>query len=327
MISTRLTKRFGIEHPIVCAPMAFVTGGRLAAAVTAAGGLGILGGGYAGTLRGEPDLEEQYSAAGNIPIGIGFITWAARKAPDAVDWAIAKRPKCLFLSFGSPSALAKKAVDADIPVFCQVQTMQHVNEALDAGASVIVAQGTEAGGHGGCRSTMPFVPEVANLLSKRAPDVLLLAAGGIADGRGLAASLMLGADGVLVGSRFWAADEALTHPDAVVRAIAADGDQTVRTTAVDSLRGVGWPEEFSFRTLRNRLTDEWGSREKEARAKFGALKQAYNDARVRGDLDFVVTVVGEAAGLINGRRPAAEIVSSMVVEAVQALKRGTSFLN
>jgi nitronate monooxygenase len=316
-----------MEHPIVCAPMALVCGGTLAAAVSRAGGLGVMGGGYAGTIGGGPSLEEQYRMAGNTPVGIGFITWAVESNPGAVDWAIEKRPKCLFLSFGSPTAFARKAVDADIPVFCQVQTMGHVREALDAGASVIVAQGAEAGGHGGRRSTLPFVPEVANLLAKRAPDVLLLAAGGIADGRGLAASLMLGADGVLVGSRFWAAEEALTPSAAVARAIAADGDQTVRTTALDSLRGVPWPAEFSFRVMRNRLLDEWSDREKEAAASFGALKESYDEARLRGDLEVAATIVGEAVGLIHARQSAAEIVFGMVAEAEAVLARGARLVS
>lgn len=326
MIKTRLTEKFDIEHPIVCAPMALVCGGSLAAAVSAAGGLGIMGGGYAGTVGDGPGLEEQYRMAGNTPIGIGFITWAAESNPDAVDWAIAKQPKCLFLSFGSPKALGAKAVDAGVPLFCQCQTMAHVREALDAGACVIVAQGAEAGGHGGQRSTLPFVPEVADLLAKRYPEVLLLAAGGIADGRGLAASLMLGADGVLVGSRFWAAEEALTPPAAAARAIASDGDQTVRTTALDSLRGVPWPAEFSFRVLRNRLMDEWAGREQEAAVDFGALKQSYNEARLRGDLDVAATIVGEAVGLIHAKMPAAGIVSGMVAEAEAALGRGARLL-
>ncbi|HEY3796282.1 MAG TPA: nitronate monooxygenase [Bradyrhizobium sp.] len=321
MIKTRLTERFDMEHPIVCAPMALVCGGSLAAAVSRAGGLGVMGGGYAGTAGDGPGLEEQYRIAGNTPIGIGFITWAVEARPDAVDWAIAKRPKCLFLSFGSPKAFARKALDANIPVFCQVQTMGHVREALDAGASVIVAQGAEAGGHGGRRSTLPFVPEVADLLAKRYPEVLLLAAGGIADGRGLAASLTLGADGVLVGSRFWAAKEALTPAAAAARAIAADGDQTVRTTALDSLRGVPWPAEFSFRVLRNRLMDDWSDREREAAADFGVMKQSYNEARLRGDLEIAATIVGEAVGLIHARLPAAEIVSGMVAEAEAVLAR------
>jgi nitronate monooxygenase len=326
MITTRLTRRFNIQHPIVCAPMGMVTGGKLAAAVSSAGGLGILGGGYAGTIGNEPDLEAEYRAAGNVPIGIGFITWAAEKVPQMVDWAISRKPVCLFLSFGDPVPFARKAKDANIPVICQAQTMRHVQDALDAGAMTIVTQGAEAGGHGGRRATLPFVPEVKNFLEKRAPDVLLLAAGGIADGRGLAASLMLGADGVLVGTRFWAAEESLTPPPMVARAVAADGDQTVRTAAVDHLRGVPWPEQFSFRVMKNRITEEWAHREGETRSQFGSLKQKYAEARTRGDLEVLPTVAGEAIGLIGARLPAAEIIATMMTEAEAALKSGATLV-
>jgi nitronate monooxygenase len=326
MITTRLTRRFAIKHPILGAPMALIAGGRLAAGVTAAGGLGLLGGGYAGTLGNEPDLDEEYRAAGNTPIGIGFITWAAEKNPKVIDWAIERRPACLFLSFGNPAIFARKAGGAGIPVICQAQTLRHVEEALDAGAMAIVAQGGEAGGHGGRRGTLSFVPEVADLLAKRAPDVLLLAAGGIADGRGLAASLMLGADGVLVGTRFWAADEALTPPAAVARAAAANGDATVRTSAIDPLRGAPWPKEFSFRMMRNRVTDEWADREQEARGQFGALKPVYDTARERGDFDVLPVVAGEAVGLIGGRFPAADILSDMVSQAERALQSGSALI-
>jgi nitronate monooxygenase len=202
--------------------------------------------------------------------------------------------------------------------------MRHVREALDAGAMAIVAQGAEAGGHGGRRATLPFVPEVKDYLAKHAPDVLLIAAGGIADGRGLAASLMLGADGVLVGTRFWAAEEALTAPAMVARAVAADGDQTVRTAAVDHLRGVPWPDEFSFRVMRNAVTDRWAEREHETRLKPGAMKAQYIDARARGDLEVLPTVAGEAIGMIGARLPAAEIVAAMVREAEAALKAGAA---
>jgi nitronate monooxygenase len=326
MIETRLTRRFNIKHPILCAPMALVTGGRLAGAVSAAGGLGVLGGGYAGLLGNEPDLDEEYRAAGNAPIGIGFITWAAAQNPQIVEWAIARRPACLFLSFGDPAPFARLAADAGVPVICQTQTMRHAEEALDAGAAAIVAQGTEAGGHGGRRATLPFVPEVADLIAKRAPDVLLLAAGGIADGRGLAASLMLGADGVLVGTRFWAAEEALTPPAAVQRAVAASGDATVRSTAVDALRGVPWPEQYSFRMLENRVTREWAAREAEARNQFGAFKDLYAEARTRGDFDVTPVVAGEAVGLIAARLPAAAIIDSMVADAERALQAGAALL-
>jgi nitronate monooxygenase len=229
-------------------------------------------------------------------LGVGFITWALAKAPERLDAALAFNPACVFLSFGDPRAFAPAIRAGGAKLICQVQSLKHIDQAIDAGADAIVAQGSEAGGHGGGRSTLPFVPEAADHIARRSPDTLLLAAGGIADGRGLAAALMLGADGVVVGSRFWASAEALT-------------------ATVDALRGTPWPDEFSFRVLENDLTRQWAGREGEARAAFGSLKAAYDQARAVGDLRTAATVVGEAVGLIRGRPPAATIVESMVTEA------------
>lgn len=323
-MNTRLTEQFGIRHPILSAPMALVAGGRLVAAVSDAGGLGILGGGYAGALGGEPDLEKELALAKAGKFGLGFITWALDRRPQALEEALQHSPYCVFLSFGKPQAHAKKIRDAGAKLVCQVQSLRHVEEALDAGADAIVAQGTEAGGHGAARSTMPLVPEVADYLGKRAPKTLLLAAGGIADGRGLAAALLLGADGVLIGSRFWASAEALTPQAMTDRALRSTGDDTVRTKAIDRLRGVPWPQEFSFRVLKNKFTDEWAHREGEAALVPGSLASAYAEARAKQDLDIYLTVVGEAAGLLHDRPSAATIIENMVAQAESLLKRGAS---
>jgi nitronate monooxygenase len=321
---TRFTEAFGVKHPIVCAPMAYVAGGKLAAAVSNAGGLGVLGGGYAGTVGGEPDLAAEIAIAGGERIGIGFITWALAKAPHRLDVALSAAPACLFLSFGDPRPFAAQIQRAGVKLVCQVQSLEHVDLALEAGAAAIVAQGSEAGGHGAKRSTLPFVPEVADHLARKSPGTLLLAAGGIADGRGLAAALVLGADGVVVGTRFWSTLEALTPPAMTERAFGATGDDTVRTTAIDALRGVPWPAEYSFRVLANELTDAWAGREEEAAAQFGALAGDYADARNRGDLSMLVTVAGECVGLVRDRPPAASIVESMAAQAESLLARGTS---
>jgi nitronate monooxygenase len=326
MIRTRLTDSFGLEHPIVCAPMALVTGGALATAVSQAGGLGVIAGGYAGVLGGEPDLEAEIDAAGEVPVGVGFITWALAQRPAVLGPILARRPRCLFLSFGDPVPFARQAHDAGIPVICQVQRLEHVDAALRAGAVAVVAQGTEAGGHGGHRATLSFLPEVADRVAARAPDTLVLAAGGIADGRGLAAALALGADGVVVGSRFWASREALTPQPMIDRAVAADGDATVRTKMIDALRGVPWPEEFSFRVLRNRLTDAWADRDADPAAVYGTFAHAYAAARAEGDLETVATVVGEAVGLIADRPPAGDIIDRMVRDAEGQLQRGAGFV-
>jgi nitronate monooxygenase len=188
-IRTRLTERFDIRYPILCAPMAFVTGGSLATSVSRAGGLGIVAGGFAGALPGEPDLGTELARANSVKFGVGFITWALERAPQVLTKALKHSPFCVFLSFGDPRPFAAEIRDAGARLICQVQFLSQIDNALEAGAAAIVVQGTEAGGHGGNRSTFPFIPEAADYLKHRSPETLLIGAGGIADGRGLAAAL------------------------------------------------------------------------------------------------------------------------------------------
>lgn len=324
LIKTRLTERFGIRHPIVCAPMAYVTGGALAAAVSRAGGLGIVGGGYAGTTGGEPDLDAELARAKSGKFGVGFITWALERSPKMLAKALQYSPFCVLLSFGDPSPFAADIARAGAVLICQVQFLWQIDFALKAGAAAIVVQGTEAGGHGATRSTLPFVPEAADYLKQHSPETLLLAAGGIADGRGLAAALMLGADGVLLGSRFWASAEALTPQSHTDKAVGVSGDSTIRTKVLDALRGVPWPREYSFRFLRNKLTEEWAGREDEAFRAFGTLSEQYAQARARNDLDSVAVVCGEAVGLLRDRPTAASVIDSMVAQAAGLLHKGST---
>jgi nitronate monooxygenase len=322
MISTRLTERFGIRHPIVCAPMAYVTGGALAAAVSLAGGLGIVGGGYAGTVGGEPDLETELTRAKSGKFGVGFITWALERAPKMLTKALQYSPICVFLSFGDPRPFAAQIRDAGTALICQVQFLSQIDMALEAGAAAVVVQGTEAGGHGANRSTFPFVPEAADYLKQRSPRTLLIAAGGIADGRGLAAALMLGADGVVVGTRLWASAEALTPKAHTDKAIGKTGDSTIRTKVLDALVGRTWPREYSYRVLKYKLTDEWADREAEAFRAFGSLSEKYAQARAQNDLDTVAVVCGEAVGLLKNRLSAESIVNSMAAQAAGLLRSG-----
>jgi nitronate monooxygenase len=322
MIRTRLTKRFGIKHPIICAPMAYITGGALAAAVSRAGGLGIVGGAYAGTLGGEPDLDTELALAKAGKFGVGFITWSLERAPEILTKALRYSPFCVLLSFGDPSPFASEIAKSGAVLICQVQFLSQIDMAIKAGAAAVVVQGSEAGGHGASRSTFPFVPEAADYLKQRSPETLLLAAGGVADGRGLAAALMLGADGVVVGSRFWASAEALTPQAHTDKAITVTGDSTVRTKVLDALRGTPWPREYSFRFLKNKLTDEWANRENEAFSAFGTLSEQYAQARARHDLQTEAVVCGEVVGLLRDRPTAESIVRSMVADAEKLLHRG-----
>ncbi len=139
------------------------------------------------------------------PFGIGFITWSLAKQPELLDIALDANPRAVMLSFGDPAPFAPKIKAARSLLICQVQSEDMARQALDAGADILIAQGTEAGGHGASRTTIDIVPAIVDLAAGRVPVV---AAGGIADGRGLAAMMMLGASGVLMGTRFYASIEA-----------------------------------------------------------------------------------------------------------------------
>lgn len=315
-IATRLTERLRLQHPVISAPMALAAGGALAGAVSAAGGLGLVGGGY-----GDRDwLAREFQNAGNQPVGCGFITWSLARNPPLLGQALDHGPKAVFLSFGDPRPFAPAIRAAGVPLICQVQTLDDVREALDAGADIIVAQGAEAGGHGERRATFTFVPEVADFVKRESPATLVCAAGGIADGRGLAAALMLGADGVVMGSRFWASSEALVHRGLHEAALHATGDDTIRTSVMDIARRLDWPARFTLRVRKNDFTARWHGNEAGLAADIDAEAERYRRAWADGDPATAAVMVGEAAGLINGIEPAADILSRTVTEAIALLR-------
>ncbi|MFA7665030.1 MAG: nitronate monooxygenase [Burkholderiaceae bacterium] len=315
-LATRLTRALDLRHPIVSAPMAFAAGGALAAAVSRAGGLGLIGGGY-----GDPGwLDEQFRAAGGERVGVGFITWSLRKSPSLLTDVLRHRPAAVMLSFGDPRPFVDEIRAAGAKLICQCQDMAHVMDAVDVGADIVVAQGSEAGGHGALRGTLSLVPETADWLAGHAPDILLLAAGGIADGRGLAAALMLGADGVLVGTRLWASHEALVaerHHEAIV---ATDGDGTLRTTVPDIARQLQWPRGFTARVRRNAFTQRWHGHEEELRRQIAVEGPRYRQAFAAGHPDDTAVWFGEAAGIIHAIEPAGAIVERMASQAAQRLQ-------
>lgn len=321
-LATRLTERLGIAHPILSAPMALAGGGALAAAVTRAGGLGLIGGGYGDAGW----IAQEFAAAGNTQVGCGFITWSMANKRELLTQALAHRPAALMLSFGDPRPFSAEIAAAGVPLICQCQTLAHVRQAIEAGAAIIVAQGTEAGGHGASRATLPFVPEVADLIARESPDTLLLAAGGVADGRGLAAALMLGADGVLAGTRFWASREAMVHERHHAAAIAATGDQTVRSSLPDIARQLDWPKHFDIRVSANAFIANWAGRDAVLKDAIATEGPAYREAFMAGDPDKAAVIFGEAAGLISDIPSAGEIVERMVAEAAALLGGAQRFL-
>ncbi|MGA8005061.1 MAG: nitronate monooxygenase [Burkholderiales bacterium] len=316
-LATRLTRAWNLRHPIVSAPMAFAGGGRLAAAVSRSGGLGLIGGGY-----GDPTwLEGQFEAAHGHSVGVGFITWSLRKSPSLLTDVLKHRPAAVMLSFGDPRPFVDEIRSAGARLICQCQDIGHVMDAVDVGAAAVVAQGAEAGGHGALRGGITFIPEAADYLRSKAPGTLLLAAGGIADGRGLAAALMLGADGVLMGTRFWAATEALVasrHHEAIVE---TDGDGTIRTRVADIARQIPWPRGFTARIRRNAFTDRWHGREDELESNASVEGPRYRKAFAEGDPENTAVWFGEAAGLIHSIEPAGAIVERVSAEALDFLKR------
>jgi nitronate monooxygenase len=240
--------------------------------------------------------------------------------PGLLDAANAHRPRAIFLSFGDPVPHAPAIHAAGIPLICQVHDIAQARRAIAAGAEVIVAQGGEAGGHGtAARSTFTLVPEIADLLASTAPDVLLLAAGGVADGRGLAAALALGADGALVGTRFWAATEAAVPHDAQSWGVRADGDATVRQSAFDIVRHKPWPTPYTGRVLRNQFVARWHGNEPALRADVDAQAGLFTAAVLTQDYTVANTIVGEAIGQITEIRSAADIMDDMVRTATAIL--------
>jgi len=323
-LRTRLTDLLDIEHPVLSAPMAFAAGGLLAASVTSAGGLGLIGGGYGDAAW----LAREFAAAGNARVGCGFITWSLASKPEMLNAVLARSPAAVMLSFGNPIPFGAKIKAAGSKLICQIQSREHAKEAVEAGADIIVAQGAEAGGHGMVRATMTLVPEIADFLAERAPSTLLVAAGGVADGRGLAAALMLGADGVLIGSRFWASNEAVVHRSLQERAITATGDDTVRTRVADIARGYAWPAEFTGRLVETRFVQEWHGREDQLTEDetLARERRRYLSAMEAGDAENTGVWAGEAAALIRDVRPAADLLRTIVAEAESRLKKGHAAL-
>ncbi|ROZ69382.1 nitronate monooxygenase [Ramlibacter sp. WS9] len=321
-LDTRLTELLKIDNPILLAPMDVVADARLSAAVSAAGGLGILGGGYGNRewLTRELDL---LSSSGQR-FGVGFITWALQKQPELLDLALEYRPAAVMLSFGEPDRLIQKIHATGSLAICQVQTLAMALDAIAAGADVLVAQGTEAGGHGASRGLFTLLPELVDIDGGKTPVV---AAGGIADGRGVAAALMLGASGVLMGTRFYASEEAATPASAKERVCRASGDDTVRSIVFDISRRNVWPAPFTGRCLKNSHTQRWLGREVELLQNAAQEAERYASARAAGDYDVAAVIAGEASGLIRDVLPAGAIVARLMTETTAALKsrpKGTS---
>ncbi len=317
-LHTGLSDLLGLRYPLVLAPMGGAAGAALAVAVSAAGGLGLIGGGYA-----ERDWVERELAAANLAqTGIGFITWNLRGREALFEAAMARRPRAVFLSFGDPAPYVPAVRAAGSRLICQVQTLAAALRAAELGADAIVAQGSEAGGHGAARGTMALVPAVVDAVA----PLPVLAAGGIGDGRGIAAALMLGAQGAVIGTRFLATAESLIHANAKARVVAASGDDTIRTRVFDIVRGKDWPREFDGRALRNAFTERWHGNEEGLARAVDVERPRFQAAYERGDVSNGLIFAGEAVDLVHEVQPAARVMETLVAETLAALRMGSGLI-
>lgn len=313
MIATALTDMFNLQHPVMLGPMGGVSGGELAAAVSNAGGLGLVGGGYGDATWLHAELL-RVTRKTSRPWGVGFITWAIDRP--ALDIALGYCPDAVMLSFGDPSPYTQAIKSAGCLLICQVQDVIQARAACAAGADLIVAEGAEAGGHSGFRSTLPLVPAIVDAVH----PVPVVAAGGIGDGRGLAAALMLGAQGALLGTRFYASREALGTDAAKQRIVAASGSDTAHTRSFDIVRGYAWPWQHPGRALRNHFLEHWQGRDQELAASAETERIAYQAAVSAEDYDTAVVWAGEVVDLIHKVEDAADIVKRISAEAEERLR-------
>lgn len=302
----------GLRHPIVQAPMANVSGGELAGAVSAAGGLGFIGVGHAtdeGWIAGQAALAR---ARGRF--GVGLMAWAIELRPELLDTTLATEPAAVAVSFGDPAAHVSAIKDAGALAFAQVHDGASARRAVAADVDVLVAQGSEAGGHSGAGvATLPLLQVVLEIGD--AAGVPVLGAGGIATGRAIAGVLAMGAAGAWIGTRFAATREALGKAGAKQAIVEADETDTLLTSVFDIAQDIPWPPQFPGRALRNEFAERWHGREHALRAHREAAQAGLDEARATEDFSEMYVYAGQASALVRDVPPAAELVAMLASEA------------
>ena len=289
---------------------------ELAAAVSEAGGLGLIGG-----SSGNPEwLRQQIQATRertSRPFGVGFIS-SFPGLDGLIAVAIEEGVAVIAHSFADPTTYVPAAHAAGILVLAQVQTVAQAVQAAAAGVDAIAAQGVEAGGHTGTSSaTLPLVPAVIDAVG----DIPVIAAGGIADGRGLAAVLMLGAEGAWIGTRFVVSRELAGSEWGKARIVAAGTDDTVLTRVYDLISESPFPAGIADHVLQNRYTRMWHGREAELLRERTAWRSRLEQASQQGDAELAAVRAGNAAGLIHAVESAGDILHRIIAEAEAILQR------
>jgi nitronate monooxygenase len=303
MLHTHLTTSWRLRYPIIGAPMAYVGRGRLAHAVSQAGGLGMIGIGSAESVEFLAQEANIASGTEKARFGIGMQTWAIEKRPELLDAAIEAKPFLISISFGSVAPYVERIHRHGILLATQVNTKAEALQAERNGVDLIVAQGTEAGGHvNGQVSTLPLLQVVLD-----AVRVPVIAAGGIASPRGVAAALTAGAEGVWVGTALLASPECANTEDARTRIVHSQETDTVLTRAFDVAQGLAWPPQYPGRALRNRFTDRWHSHI-DTLPQNNEARQQLAEAIAAKNYDLAQIYAGEAVGLVTRQQPTGDVI-------------------
>jgi NAD(P)H-dependent flavin oxidoreductase YrpB (nitropropane dioxygenase family) len=315
MIRTPVCDFLGIEHPIALGGMGSAFAPALVAAVSTAGGLGAMGCHYLTPEQitaGATDIRKST----NKPFALNFLLFDVRE--DSFALALSLRPAVMAFAWPRPEqdikVYVKRAHDAGCKVTFMAGGVPEARRAAEAGADVIVAQGSEGGGHVGWQASMPLVPMVVDVVA----PIPVLAAGGYADGRGLVAALALGADGILLGTRFLATVESPLHPNFKQAIVDSDGHDTALSEIPDIAAGQVWPGAM-IRSRRNRFIERWAGREWALRQHRAEAHAGLQAARKAGDIHEASLSMGQDAGLIHDIPPAGEIVRRIADEAERIL--------
>lgn len=323
VLATRLTRLWGMDLPLIGAPMAGRAGGRLAAAVSAAGGLGMIGVGARSTAEWVTREAEDAGVGGNF--GIGLMVWALDRqaeesgagTSDQFEAAVAANPTVISLAFGDPAPWVPKAHAAGISVVAPVNDMLQVRQALAADVDVLCVQGTDSGGHTGRLGTMPLMQEVIDFTSVQAPGVPVVVAGGIGTGRGVAAVLAAGADGAWIGTALLASPESEGTEELRAAAVKAPSTSTVLTGIYDRAERQAWDiARWPTRTVRNAFVDRYNGDPSVTDEELIAARAAGGEFA-----DELKLHAGQSVGLVHQQAPAGDVVHRLADEAARLLTR------
>jgi NAD(P)H-dependent flavin oxidoreductase YrpB (nitropropane dioxygenase family) len=318
MIRTPVCDLLDIEHPIALGGMGSASSPAMTAAVSRAGGLGAMGCHYL-TPEQVRERAEAARKETNKPFGLNFLLFDVRE--DAFAEALRFRPAVMQFAWARQEQDLKPFIERSHEAGCKVtymvSTVKEAERAVKAGTDIIIAQGSESGGHVGWMGTMPFIPMVVDAVGDNVP---VLAAGGFADGRGLVAALSLGAQGILLGTRFLASVESPLHPNFKQAIVDSDGHDTQLSEIPDIAAGQVWPGAMT-RSRRNKFIERWAGREWYLRQNRAEAIAKLRAAREAGDVDEGPLSMGQDAGLIHDIPSAGELVRRIAAEAEEILAR------